>query len=167
MSFQTTKTVLYTREYRAFAETIFGVDTHIVARNMMLLKKVGVMSVAKVSAVIMAIIGFIEGILFAAFGTMMGSLAGATAIALSGFGLFAIVIFPIMGDISGFIGGAIGAALYNFVADKMGGIEMELVSTQPAMTSAISPTSVKFCASCGAKLPADAKFCGTCGAAQG
>lgn len=137
----------------------------------MVLKKVGVMSVAKLFAVVMAIIGLIEGILFAAFGTMIGSIAGATSAAvLGGFGLVAIVIFPITSAISGFIGGAIGAALYNFVAARIGGIEMELVSVQPAMTSApptITPTEVKFCASCGAKILANAKFCGICGANQG
>ena len=101
---------------------------------MMILKKVGVMSVAKIFGVVLAIIGLIEGILFAAFGTMIGSITGATSAAMfGGFGFVAIIIFPIISAISGFIGGAIGAALYNLVASKIGGIEIELVPAQPVM----------------------------------
>ena len=59
---------------------------------------------------------------------MIGSIAGVTSLGmLGGFGVLAIVMFPIMGAISGFIGGAISAFLYNLVATRIGGIEMDLV----------------------------------------
>lgn len=80
------------------------------------LKKLGVLSVAKIEAVIMAIFGFIFGIIFAITGTAFGGPA---------FGILSIVVFPIMYAVLGFVSGAIGAWLYNFAADKIGGIDME------------------------------------------
>lgn len=140
-----------------------------VVRILVVLTKLGVMSVAKISAVLMAIIGLIEGILFASLGTMIGGLAGGTPLAALGtFGVVAIVMFPIGGAIAGFIGGAISAILYNLIAARIGGIEMDLVGMQTAMPSAPVqiPAATKFCASCGGKIPASAKFCGICGANQ-
>jgi hypothetical protein len=137
---------------------------------MVVLRSVGVMSVAKVSAVLMAIAGLIEGIVFAGLGTMIGSLAeGTPMVALGAFGFMAIIMFPIGGAISGFIGGAISAVLYNLVAGKIGGIEMDLIGMQVGITSAPAqmPMATKFCASCGAKIPVNVKFCGICGANQG
>lgn len=78
--------------------------------------------------------------------------------------------------ISGFIGGAISAFLCNIVAGRIGGIEVDLVGGLPAFASAppvvplappaATPTNIKFCVVCGAKMPASAKFCVGCGAAQ-
>jgi hypothetical protein len=138
--------------------------------SMAVLRAVGVMSVAKVSAVLMAIAGLIEGILFAGLGTMIGSLAEGTPMAaLGAFGVTAVVMFPIGGAISGFIGGAISAILYNLVAGKIGGIEMDLIGMQAGIPSAPAQisTATRFCASCGARIPANVKFCGICGANQG
>jgi hypothetical protein len=138
---------------------------------MVVLRKVGIMSVAKVLAVLMAIAGLIEGIVFASLGTMIGSIAeGTPAAALGAFGLMAIVIFPIGGAISGFIGGAISAALYNMVAGGIGGIEMDLVGMQAAMPSAPIqiPAATKpppFCGHCGRRttlLPGQGFYCYDC-----
>ena len=137
---------------------------------MVVLRAVGVMSVAKVSAVLMAIAGLIEGMVFAGLGTMIGSLAEGTPMAaLGAFGFMAIIMFPIGGAISGFIGGAVSAILYNLVAGKIGGIELDLIGIQAGIASAPAqvPTATRFCASCGARIPANVKFCGICGANQG
>jgi hypothetical protein len=136
---------------------------------MVVLRAVGVMSVAKVSAVLMAIAGLIEGIVFAGLGTMIGSLAEGTPMAaLGAFGFMAIIMFPIGGAISGFVGGAISAILYNLVASRIGGIELDLIGMQSGIASAPAqvPTATRFCASCGARIPANVKFCGICGANQ-
>ena len=151
---------------------------------MVVLKRVGVMSVAKIFAVLSAIVGLIEGIVLAGVGSMMGDMLSGTPVASLGvFGYTAIIMFPITGAISGFIGGAIGALLYNIVAGKIGGIEMDLVQaagtplpTPPATVPTAAPVATappvaaaapaKFCSSCGAKISATTKFCGKCGANQ-
>lgn len=87
------------------------------------LKAIDVMSMATVSAVIAAIWGFFAGILAAAgLGGMMPALGAATI-----FGGFAAIIFtPIMAAIGGFVGGAITAFIYNVVAQKVGGVKLDL-----------------------------------------
>ena len=97
------------------------------------LKRVGILSVAKIAAAIMLVVGLIVGILFALFGAiitaaspMMGvPMASTGAMAMGG--IFAIVIITIIYAIFGFIWGAICAFLYNVAAGWFGGIEMELV----------------------------------------
>ena len=117
-------------------------------QGMVVLKRVGVMSVAKILAVLSAIVGLIEGIMFAGLGSMLGMLGGmlsGTPVAMLGvFGFSAIIIFPVAGAISGFIGGAIGAFLYNLVAARIGGIEMDLVRVQAAVTTAppVQPATI-------------------------
>jgi hypothetical protein len=100
--------------------------------NMQEIKKVGVLSFAKIEAALGAIIGFILGLIWAIIGTaFMGfaNMAGATM--PSGFsimfGLAAIIVVPILYAIIGFIAGLIVAFLYNLVAGWIGGIEVELV----------------------------------------
>jgi hypothetical protein len=101
------------------------------------------------------------------------------------YGYTAIIMFPVTGAISGFIGGAIGAFLYNLVASKIGGIELDLVRVQAAAPLPTPPATIataapaiatvapvadaapaRFCSHCGAKISATADFCGKCGAKQ-
>ncbi|MDK2907911.1 MAG: hypothetical protein PWQ87_369 [Candidatus Woesearchaeota archaeon] len=88
------------------------------------LNKIGVLSVAKVNAVIGAILGLIWGIFAAITGTSFAVLGGLGFMA--GLGLWSIIVFPIIYALIGFIGGVIGAFLYNLVAGWIGGIEIEL-----------------------------------------
>jgi len=61
---------------------------------MVVLRKVGVMSVAKISAVLGAIGGLVQGILFMGLGSIVGRLAGGTSLATLGmFGAMTIVTF--------------------------------------------------------------------------
>ena len=89
------------------------------------IKKFDVMSVAKIYAVILAVIGFIEGLLFALIGGLLSTVGtGGAAVGL-GFGIAGIIILPIVFAIMGFIAGAIGAFVYNIVAGAVGGIKFE------------------------------------------
>ena len=90
---------------------------------MAILKKIGVLSFAKLQAVLMAIFGLIAGVIYGFFGIVVGAIAGSAVIA--GLGIVAIIVLPIMYGIFGFIGGAIIAFLYNLVAGWVGGIELE------------------------------------------
>lgn len=96
-------------------------------------RKIEPMSAGKVLAAVYAILGLIAGLIVApVLGGFLAwvplvlpavqinlGLIGATA------GLSAIVLFPIAGAITGFVTGVVLAFLYNIVADRIGGIEIE------------------------------------------
>jgi hypothetical protein len=89
------------------------------------LKKIGVLFLAKLQAVIMAFVGLIAGILYSFGGAIYdvlttGSVNSGTALAF-----LALIGMPIVSATFGFIVGAIGAFLYNSVAGWFGGIEMD------------------------------------------
>lgn len=109
---------------------------------MVVLKRVGVWSVAKFQAILMVIIGLIFGIfstlLMSFITTLLARIPGTSGAStlptvgiIAGYGLLALIIYPILFGIIGLIGGAIGAVLYNLTAKIVGGIEMEFVQEQP------------------------------------
>jgi hypothetical protein len=102
----------------------------------MIIKRVGILSVAKIQAAIMAvfglIIGVIYGLFFMLFGAMMMSQTAGGGVSTLVIGLLMMVGIPIMYGVIGFIAGAIGALIYNLAAGFAGGIELELESAEPA-----------------------------------
>lgn len=97
----------------------------------MVLKRVGVMSCAKISGAMYALIGLIAGVIFALFSLVGAGFAAAAAEDASPllgmiFGVGAVVILPVFYGAIGFCGGLISAALYNWLAGLVGGIEVEL-----------------------------------------
>jgi hypothetical protein len=100
----------------------------------MVIKRVGPLSVAKVSGLLYALMGLLFGACISLFMMAAGSLAGgpwADTPQLGGamfgaiFGVGAIVFLPIFYGVMGFVFGGIGAAIYNVVAGWIGGIEIE------------------------------------------
>lgn len=97
-------------------------------------RRIGVLSLAKVQGVIMAAIGLVLGVLYGliimTFGAVMMSAgsrdAGAAAAGSVIGGLAMIVLFPIFYALIGFVMGAISAFIYNLAAGSIGGLEMEL-----------------------------------------
>ncbi len=87
---------------------------------MKVLKRVGVVSAARISGVLAAIFGLILGIVCAFIGGGLGSLGVVPVWLVNLIGL------PIIYGLVGIIGGALYAALYNLVAGLIGGIEIEL-----------------------------------------
>ena len=87
---------------------------------MQVLKRVGVASSAKVTAVLAAFFGVLLGIGFAFAGGGLGSFGGVPG------WLIGLIGWPILYALGGAIGGAIYAALYNVAAGLVGGIEIEL-----------------------------------------
>lgn len=102
----------------------------------MVVKRVGVFSVAKIQALLAFAIGLmlgvIYGLFFMLFGAAMSALAprgGDQAIGGLGsivIGLAMMIGFPIMTGIMGFIGGMINALIYNIAAGIVGGIKLDL-----------------------------------------
>ena len=94
----------------------------------MVIKRVGPVSCAKVSALLYALMGLILGAIFsliALVGGAIGATQGSGAMgAIMGVG--AIVLLPIVYAFIGFVCTLIAAALYNLAAGIMGGIEIEV-----------------------------------------
>ena len=96
----------------------------------MVLKSIGVMSAAKIVAVMYVVMGLIAGLFFGAIFSMIpmpseGPDAVPSWLAPM-FGLGAIVIMPIFYGVMGFCIGAIGALVYNGLAGVIGGVELRL-----------------------------------------
>lgn len=94
---------------------------------MHILKSVGVMSVAKIMGLIYGCLGLIFVPFFLLF-ALVGSFAQKDASFAPFAGLVGIVmavLMPVIYGVMGFVMGAIGAALYNFIAKKVGGFELE------------------------------------------
>ena len=94
----------------------------------MVLKRVGAMSLAKISGVLYAAIGLIIGAvvsLFAMLG-MAANLGGSANPMGMLFGVGAIICLPIFYGLIGFIGALIGAGLYNVLAGVVGGVRLDL-----------------------------------------
>jgi hypothetical protein len=99
---------------------------------MVRLHSIGVLSCAKLSAVVQGAVGVIVGIIFVLAGLLGSAIAPFGAkMGLVGF-IAAAVAITVCYAIIGFIAGAIGSAIYNWAANAMGGLELELVSVVPS-----------------------------------
>ena len=81
--------------------------------------RIGVMSLAKIQAAILLVFGLILGVT---------SFLGALPRGASDIGLLALILFPISYAVGGFMIGIITAGLYNWLARRIGGVEIELSS---------------------------------------
>ncbi|MBN1792722.1 hypothetical protein JW826_03490 [Candidatus Woesearchaeota archaeon] len=92
---------------------------------MVVVKRVGVWSFARIETLLMAFMGLIFGLVVALL-----KLSGSAEVMMSGvpeleLGYAAILILPFMYGFMGFIAGVIGAAVYNLFASWVGGVELE------------------------------------------
>ncbi len=104
--------------------------------NKLRIKKLGVLSVAKMYAVIMFVMSLLISIPYGLF-IIIFAVTGASSLGREGggfllggggvvVGLMFMIGLPIMYGLIGFIAGAIGALLYNLFAGMVGGIEIEV-----------------------------------------
>ena len=100
----------------------------------MVIRHIGVWSVARLYGGISATLGLIFGAVIA-LASVAGGLAGMAAESGSGgippvigavFGVGAVIFLPIMYGVMGVVAGAVGAALYNLFAGVFGGIELDI-----------------------------------------
>ena len=87
---------------------------------MAVLKRIGVLSVARVTGVVLAIVGLVLAVPFGLFVMARGGAGN--------FSLLWLVAVPILYAAGGFVGGALYAWLYNVVAGWIGGIELDIES---------------------------------------
>jgi hypothetical protein len=99
----------------------------------MVIRRIGVLSLAKIMGVLYAGLGLIVGVCFALFsvlggGAMMASGqegAGPGGGLMMGMGLGMAIAAPIFYGLLGFIGGLISGWLFNLAAGFVGGLEIE------------------------------------------
>jgi hypothetical protein len=99
----------------------------------MIVRRVGVVSLAKVLGVLYGAIGLILGLIFSllsvmglAFGAAFNESGGPEAVIGAFFGIGAIILLPLFYGGIGFISGLLTAALYNLTARLVGGLEIEV-----------------------------------------
>lgn len=95
----------------------------------MVIRRVGPLSVAKISGALYALMGLIFGAIISLFSVLGTAFApdtqNAGAIGML-FGAAAIIVLPIFYGVLGFIMTLIAAALYNWMAAWLGGIEIDV-----------------------------------------
>jgi len=113
----------------------------------MVIKRLGIFSVAKIYSVVMAGIGLLIGIpvglIMIIFGAAMMSSSGRDSAAGGGvgigIGIFYMIGVPILYGVIGFIFGAIGALIYNMASGVIGGVELELENADAGYAAPPSP----------------------------
>jgi hypothetical protein len=92
---------------------------------MVKLKRIGVLSAARLQGALMAFVGLIAGILYSFGGAFYelftGTLNPGTVLAFG-----ALIGMPVVFAVSGFVSGAVVAFLYNLAAGWIGGIDVDL-----------------------------------------
>ena len=102
--------------------------------NKLRINKLGILSVAKMYALIMLVVSLLisipYGLFIMFFGAAMMSTGGRSGLAAGGgsivLGLLFMIGIPIFYGAIGFVFGAIGALIYNIFAGIVGGIEIEV-----------------------------------------
>jgi hypothetical protein len=102
--------------------------------NRLRIRKLGVLSIAKIYAVMMLVMSLLisipYGLFIMFFGVAMMGTGEKAGFAAGGgsivFGLLIMIGLPIFYGIMGFILGAISALVYNIFAGMVGGVEIEV-----------------------------------------
>ncbi len=101
--------------------------------NKLRIKKLGVLSVAKIYALMLFVMSLLisipYGLFIMIFGAALMGGGGRGGFAAGGgivAGLLVIIILPIIYGAIGFVAGAISALVYNIFAGMIGGIEIEV-----------------------------------------
>jgi hypothetical protein len=94
----------------------------------MIIKRIGPLSCAKLSAVLYAVMGLVVGGVFSLVGLAGGFASDTTGAAGLGaiVGVAAIIAFPIFYGVLGFVMTLLAAWLYNFAAGVIGGVELDV-----------------------------------------
>jgi hypothetical protein len=100
------------------------------------LRRLDVLSVAKMMAVIYGVLGLFAAAMFILIGgimTTVGRQTGAQAAFNGAFSIAMGIFAPFCYAAMGFVGGALIAVVYNFVAARIGGVQVELEQITPVV----------------------------------
>ncbi len=94
----------------------------------MVIKRIGPLSLAKISGTVYAILGLVFGAMFSV-ASLAGGFGSDTAEGMglgAMMGIGALFAFPVGYGVLGFVTSLIGAWLYNILASVVGGIELDV-----------------------------------------
>ena len=97
---------------------------------MMELKKIKILSLAKIAGLFGVIYGLLSGIFVSIIYAGKGSIPGLTeelGVVVNQLGYFSLIILPVLNGAIYFLAGMIIAFLYNLIAKNISGIQIELV----------------------------------------
>jgi hypothetical protein len=92
----------------------------------MIVTRIGPMSLARISGVIYAIIGFLVGCAISVASAVGGAPEGVEGAGLMVFGAAAVFLLPIFYGFLGFVMSLVVAGVYNALARIIGGIELDI-----------------------------------------
>lgn len=98
--------------------------------NMKEIKKIDILSLAKIYALSMAFVGLIIGVfvgfIMFFFGTFFGTDTNYSSYLGAGLGLLGLLTMPILFGLAGFIFGGLASFFYNILASWIGGVKIEI-----------------------------------------
>jgi len=94
------------------------------------LRRIGVVSAGKIVGLMYGVFGIIAALFFVVYMLVISLLGVALSRSLLAlfpavFGVAFIFLLPVMYGLMGFVLGCLGALIYNFIAGKIGGLELE------------------------------------------
>ena len=94
----------------------------------MIVKRIGPLSLAKITGVVYCIFGVVIGCVFALISLVSGAVSDQPGGSFFGvlFGVGAVIFLPVLYGGLGFVMTLLMAALYNWVASWAGGVEIEI-----------------------------------------
>jgi hypothetical protein len=92
---------------------------------MLSVKRVGILSFAKFQAVLFSLLGLVAGIIYA-FGGLIFDLFTRGINVGSGLAMLAVLGMPLLFAAIGFFVGIVEAYLFNLLAGKFGGLELDI-----------------------------------------
>lgn len=106
----------------------------------MVLRRIGPLSLARISATIYALMGLILGACFSLVSVLVAAFRPEQAGGPFGvlFGVGAVIWLPLLYGGMGFLGALIMAGLYNWLAGWVGGVTVELQQAAPPAHGATS-----------------------------
>jgi hypothetical protein len=100
------------------------------------IKAVSVISFARIMGILYGIMGLLFLPMFLIMSAVSGFSGQKDAAFGAGIGLVFALIMPVIYGVMGFVMGALMAWIYNLVAGRWGGIELDLRTKQPPMYQA-------------------------------
>jgi len=105
------------------------------------LRSIGVLSAAKIFAVIQGAIGILVGFFFLIFAIVGAAIVpGQRKLGMIGM-IIAAMLMPVIYAAIGFVVGAIWAAVYNLASQSIGGLELQLDSAPIPVTGPLPPAA--------------------------
>lgn len=102
----------------------------------MTISRIEPVSLARIQGLIYAAIGLLIGLPAGCIALIGGGFAGgAEGLGIGAMGVAAVIVYPLMLGIMGFLAGLLTAFVYNVVADRVGGVEIDVEGDQLDLNS--------------------------------